>query len=297
MVGRLLESDLEGARAHADAAIRRAGRVAVVRETRGIVAYREGDWALALSELRTARRLSGTPDLLPLIVDVERALGRPDRALEMAASAEAERLGPAERVELAIVVSGIRRDRGQADAAAVALRGPLLDPARRDPWSARLFYAYAEALLAGGDQDSAREWFAHAADADDALETDAVERLDDFDGVVFLDAFEEVDEPAEEVALSPVTETSTDPADHLSPGTTEEAIPIPEDQGDPSAARVQEEVPADAAEPADPAAPSDAAEPSDLGGLSDPGGLSEQSVDAGDHREAPRSHDQDETAP
>lgn len=251
MVWRLLDSDLAEARAHADAAIRRAGRVAVVRETRGIVAYREGDWQLALSELRTARRLSGTPDLLPLIVDVERALGRPDRALEMATSEEAQRLGPAERVELAIVVSGIRRDRGQADAAAVALRGPYLDPARREPWSARLFYAYAEALLAADDRQAAREWFAHAADADEAMETDAVERLDDFDGVVFLDAFDEED-PADEGTAGAVPEVSPEPTEAPAPVLTGQESADAADQHGQSTGPGDPEEPTGAGDPEEP---------------------------------------------
>lgn len=51
MVSRLLDVDINGARAHAETAVRRAGRVAAVREARGLVAYREGDYQMALSEL------------------------------------------------------------------------------------------------------------------------------------------------------------------------------------------------------------------------------------------------------
>ena len=49
----------------------------------------------------------------------------------------------------------------------------------------RLQYAYADALLALGRTDDAREWFARAADADIDLETDAAERLDELDGIAF----------------------------------------------------------------------------------------------------------------
>ena len=191
MAARLLDVDPKAAEAHADTAVRRAGRVAAVRQMRGMVAYRVGEFQLALAEFRTARRLGAT-GLLPLIVDSERGLGRTDRALELAA--EAENLPPAERIELAIVVSGIRRDLGQPRAALLALRGPALDPARRDPWSARLFYAYAEALAADGRLDDARDWFAHASLADRDLETDAAERLDDIDGVVHVDLLDGEDD-------------------------------------------------------------------------------------------------------
>ncbi len=191
MVSRLLDVDINGARAHAETAVRRAGRVAAVREARGLVAYREGDYQMALSEFRTARRLSGSQHLLPLMVDCERGLGRPERALELAGSPEARTLTKAERIELLIVCSGIRRDMGHLDASVVLLETPDLNPNRRDPWSARLFYAYGEALMSRGDHELARAWFAEAADADTDNLTDAAERLDEIDGIVFVDLGEE----------------------------------------------------------------------------------------------------------
>ena len=194
MVALLLDTDLDAAQAHAETAVRRAGRVPAAREALGLVAYRQGDWAKALAEFRTVRRLSGSSHLLPLMVDAERALGRPDRALELASTPEARTLARDEKVELAIVVSGIRRDQGQLDAAAAGLRLPELDPSRRKAWSARLFYAYAEALLALGDRAGAREWFGYAVDADENVETDAAERVDELDGVAQVDLLEDDDE-------------------------------------------------------------------------------------------------------
>jgi tetratricopeptide (TPR) repeat protein len=191
MVAALLEADeLDAAMAHAETAVRRAGRVPAAREALGMVAYRQGDWARALGEFRTVRRLSGSSHLLPLMVDCERGLGRPERALDLAASPEAKDLSLAERIELAIVVSGIRRDLGQVDAAVIALQLPQLSSGAHRPWTARLFYAYADALLARGDRAGAREWFANAVDADTELETDAGERLSELDGVVLTDLLE-----------------------------------------------------------------------------------------------------------
>lgn len=187
MVALLLDEDIDGALAHAETAVRRAGRVPAAREALGLVAYRQGDWAKALAEFRTVRRLSGSSHLLPLMVDAERGLGRLEKALDLAASPEAKTLARDERVELAIVVSGIRRDLGQFDVAAAGLRIPELSGSAHKPWSARLSYAYAEALLSLGDLAGAREWFARAVDTDDALETDASERLEDLDGVVRTD--------------------------------------------------------------------------------------------------------------
>ena len=199
MAAALLEvDDLESAEAHAETAVRRAGRVPAAREALGLVAYRKGEWARALSEFRTARRLSGSSHMLALMVDCERGLGRPERALELAMSPEAKTLATEDRVELAIVISGIRRELGQLEAAQLALEIPQLKAARK-PWTARLSYAYAETLLAVGRDDDAREWFARAADADDELETDAAERLAELDGVILTDLLEgEEDEDADD---------------------------------------------------------------------------------------------------
>jgi len=85
------------------------------------------------------------------------------------------------------VESGIRRDQGLPEAAVIALQVPELTRGRLRPWSARLFYAYADALLAAGRAEEARDWFARAAEADTDGETDAADRLDELDGIDFED--------------------------------------------------------------------------------------------------------------
>jgi hypothetical protein len=55
-----------------------------------------------------------------------------------------------------------------------------------EPWSARLWYAYADTVLALGRPDEAREWFAAAATVDRDGETDAAERVLELDGVEIL---------------------------------------------------------------------------------------------------------------
>jgi tetratricopeptide (TPR) repeat protein len=193
-----MEEDPEKSYAYAQAARRLAARVGVVREASGIAAYRAGRWADALSELRAARRMTGRDDYLPLMADSERALGRLDRALALVREADHGRLDRATRIELRIVESGIRRDQGLADAAVVALQVPELTGGRLHPWSARLFYAYGEALLAAGRPDDARDAFARAAEADHDGETDAAERLDELDGILFEDLAEDEDLAEEE---------------------------------------------------------------------------------------------------
>ncbi len=182
MAARLLDDDPALALAHARAARQRAGRIAVVRETAGVIAYHAGEWAEALSELRTARRMSGGAGLLAVMADCERGLGRPERAIELGRSDEARQLRGDEATELRIVVAGARMDLGQHDQAVVTLQTSELDPSRTGSASARLFYAYAEALLAAGRADEALIWFLNAASADLDAETDAEERADELAG-------------------------------------------------------------------------------------------------------------------
>jgi tetratricopeptide (TPR) repeat protein len=197
-VGRLLvaaelASDPEQGYRYAQAARRMAARIGVVREVNGITAYQTGRWAEALAELRAARRLAGRNEYLPLMADSERALGRLDQALELVHSDEAKRLPRAAQIELRIVESGIRRDQGLADAAVLVLQVPELTDGRLRPYSARLFYAYGEALLAAGRPEAAREAFSRAVVADEDEETDALARLDDLDGITLEDLEEEPD--------------------------------------------------------------------------------------------------------
>ena len=182
-----LADNAEQGYAYAQAAKRLAARVGVVREACGIAAYRTGRWAEALSELRAARRMTGRDDYLPVMADSERALGRLDRALALVREASTADLDRATQIELRIVESGIRRDQGLSDAAVLALQVPELTSGRLRPWSARLFYAYADALLAAGRADEARDAFVRAAEADPDGETDAADRLDELDGIEFDD--------------------------------------------------------------------------------------------------------------
>jgi tetratricopeptide (TPR) repeat protein len=189
-----LATDPEQAYRYAQAAKRLAARVGIVREVSGIMAYKSGRWAEALTELQAGRRMTGRNDYLPLMADSERGLGRLDRALDLVHSAEAKRLPRAAQIELRIVESGIRRDQGLADAAVLALQVPELTDGKQRSWSARLFYAYGEALLAAGRTEAAREAFSRAVVADEDEQTDALARLDELDGISVTDLEDDEDD-------------------------------------------------------------------------------------------------------
>jgi tetratricopeptide (TPR) repeat protein len=174
--GQSVDSDPQRALAFARAARARAARVAAVREAVGVAAYHAGEWAEALTELRTARRISGDPRNLPLIADCERALGRPEQAARVLSDPDVRRLDAETRVELLIVVAGARRDVGQLDAALSVLARGGLDRNRPGPGALRLWYAYGDALEAAGRTDEAAAWFAASAALDRDGELDSADR-------------------------------------------------------------------------------------------------------------------------
>ena len=170
MAGRLIDDDPQRAHEHALAASRRAGRIAVVRESVAITAYATGDYALALRELRTYRRISGNEDQIALMVDSERGVGRPDRAIEVGRAVDRNTLPVAVRVSLAIALSGARLDLGETERALAELDIPELDPDRAFEWSPALFAARAAVLEELGRDDEAAEWARRADIAAEALD-------------------------------------------------------------------------------------------------------------------------------
>ncbi|WP_244320675.1 tetratricopeptide repeat protein [Streptomyces melanosporofaciens] len=208
MVAKLLDDEPEQAYQYARVALRLASRVAAVREAAGFASYAVGKYSEALAEFRAARRMTGNSDLWPVMADCERGMGRPERALAMAGEPEVQKLDRAGQVEMRMVAAGARRDMGQADAAVVTLQSPELASHSIQPWTARLRYAYADALLAVGREDEAREWFAKALEADQGGTTDASDRLAELDGVEFVDALDPEQEADD--ALKPVEESTVE---------------------------------------------------------------------------------------
>jgi tetratricopeptide (TPR) repeat protein len=149
--------------------------------------------------------MTGRQAHLAVVADCERALGRPERAIDTYRTADKAQLDAEESIELLIVAAGARGDLGQHDAAVAMLQVRELTAESEAEWAPRIRYAYADALLAAGRTDEAREWFARAAEVDAVLTTDAAERLLLLDGVVLeeSDDDEAEDEPDEIPAPSP----------------------------------------------------------------------------------------------
>lgn len=192
MAARLIDEDPALAHEHALAASRRAGRIAVVRETVAITAYANEDFALALRELRTYRRISGRDDQIALMVDSERGVGRPDRALEVGRAVDRAALPVDVRVELAIAMSGARLDLGQTERALQELDIPELNPDKAFSWSPALFAARATVLDELGREEEAAQWRRRADIAAEALGMGDA----DFE-VLEVDEIEEIDLPEE----------------------------------------------------------------------------------------------------
>ena len=169
MVNLLIDQDPELAHQHALAAADRAGRIGIVRETLGLTAYTVGDYALALRELQAYRRISGSNDQLPVMVDCERGLGRPDKALELGRSIDPKTLEPSVRANLAIALSGARLDRGENELALAELEIVELNPERVFDYSPQLFWAYSDTLEILGRTAEAKKWSNLASRAETAL--------------------------------------------------------------------------------------------------------------------------------
>ncbi|WP_123824658.1 hypothetical protein [Kocuria soli] len=229
MVGRYLYDAPEFALEHARYAVSRAGRVAAAREAAAVAAYECGEYHEALKEFRTYRRMTGDDVHLPLMVDCERALGKPDKALELATSEAVENLDANAKVELAIVVAGIRRDQGDLEGSLKALEIPQLDRNRGFSYSPRLFRAYGEALRGVGREREAQGWERQAVVAEAALGLGQFSEPEIFD----LAGDEPEAEPEEGVALAdPEGETNPeeepDPEGETGPEGKAESVSEPE---------------------------------------------------------------------
>ena len=161
MAGQMLDVDPELAYKHAQAAVKRAGRVDVVREAAALTAYATERYEEALREVRAVRRMRGDESLRAVEVDSERGLGRPERAVALAAEADLSKLSLAEQLELIIVSAGARADLEQLDAALLILDEAAAKlPEEMDPHLAGRLHSFRGDLLErlGRAEEAAAAW-------------------------------------------------------------------------------------------------------------------------------------------
>ncbi len=181
MAGQTLEIEPELAYQHAQAAVKRAGRVDVVREAAALTAYATGRYEEALREVRAVRRMRGDESLRAIEADSERGLGRPEKALTVADSADYSKMSMSDQVELVLVSAGARADLKQYDAALMILDDAL----HKLPDTADLYYAgrlhsfQADVLRQLGREDEAAAAEALIPEPEDEVEiVDIAEMLD-----------------------------------------------------------------------------------------------------------------------
>ncbi len=185
MAGNLIDENPELALKHAEAARRRAARMAVVREATAEAAYAAGAWSKALTEYRAVRRMKGADEYAAVMADCERALGRPDEALRLIHEVKelpVFRDDPVQSAELLLVEAGARADLGQVAEASRLLRHGAERLQLPEESLARVCFACADLLWRTGDHQGARSWFERAADHDQEGDLEVAEHLAELEG-------------------------------------------------------------------------------------------------------------------
>lgn len=137
----------------------KAPRSVYVREMLGLAFYHLGRWREAARELAAFRRMSDRRDRDPEYADCERALGWPEKAVEILADIDGQDVSEEVLIEGLVVAAGALVDLGRhEDAVRTLERGPLR-PARPEPHHLRLYYSLADALERVGRRADARGWW------------------------------------------------------------------------------------------------------------------------------------------
>lgn len=170
------EEEFETAVAAAAEAKALAPRSARVRELLGLCLYRAGGWQQAVQELLAFRRMTGSLEENYVIADAYRALGRPDRALELIGEVPRRQVPPDVWAEVMIVAAGALADKGELEQALMRLSRADLEPRSIEPYHLRLWYVRSDLLERSGRHAEARAGWERIA-AEDPDFYDVMERL------------------------------------------------------------------------------------------------------------------------
>jgi len=137
----------------------KAPRSVHVRELLGLVYYQLGQFREAARELAAYRRLSDRRDRDPEFADCERALGRPEKAVEILSELPRSEVGEEVLVEALVVQAGALNDLERHDEAVSVLESGPTRPSNPEPHHLRLWYALADALERADRRRDSRPWW------------------------------------------------------------------------------------------------------------------------------------------
>ncbi len=137
----------------------KAPRSVHIRELLGLVFYQLGQFREAAREFAAYRRLSDKRDRDPEFADCERALGRPEKAVEVLSDFPRGEVPEEVLVEALVVQAGALNDLERHDEAVSVLESGPTRPANIEPHHLRLWYALADALERAGRRRDSRPWW------------------------------------------------------------------------------------------------------------------------------------------
>ncbi len=143
-------------------------QVPAVRELAGLAAYRAGRWREAARHLRAFDELSDATEHLPVLMDCERALGKPKKVADLWTELRHRSPDPEVLAEGRIVAAACLADGGDLDGAIAMLASAGASKALRNPSDRhiRQWYLLADLYERAGDVPRAREYFDRVLRAD-----------------------------------------------------------------------------------------------------------------------------------
>ncbi|MBV8463488.1 MAG: tetratricopeptide repeat protein, partial [Acidimicrobiales bacterium] len=148
------------------------------RELLGLSQYHQGQWRAARTSLETFAELSGSVDQHPVLMDCDRALGRPRRVRERYEELRQASPDPEVLSEARLVLAGTLADRGDLAGAIDFLveSGAGRNVRNPAPRHVRQWYVLGDLAERSGDLARARDLFSRVA-AEDPDAYDVGERL------------------------------------------------------------------------------------------------------------------------
>jgi pentatricopeptide repeat protein len=131
----------------------RSGRI---RELLGLSHYQAGHYREAIPELNAFKRMTGSLEQNHVVADCYRAIGRPEKALELCGQVKRRDVPPDIWTETLLVAAGTLADEGHIEKALAYLRRGDTEVRSVQPHHLRLWYLEADLLEKSGQPDTAK---------------------------------------------------------------------------------------------------------------------------------------------